>query len=816
MAGASSSSSSSSSGGKARRVRVALRVRPRKTTEQDECLALVPETASVQIPGRDGQWQEFQLDNVYGPDSTQRSIFDTNVRPMLDEALTGVNATIFAYGMTGSGKTFTIEGTAEHPGIVINTVMYLLAKRTHANDFTFSVSFFEIYCENVIDLLAAARPTSSGATAPSGNQSASGQGSLNGSGSKSLDIRTGEHGEILVVGLQSVTVGEYADFQRAYRKAAENRSVAATNLNERSSRSHLVIQIHLKRKRGPGKTGLRSKINLVDLAGSENNRRTGNTGQQLKESGAINTSLFTLGKVVDALNEGLPRVPYRESKMTRILQDSLGGKASALIIANVAGSKQFATETLSTLQFATKSRRIVNNPVVNHDAMPVPPPQPTVTSTVSSSSDRKRQLEQWQQQQGKASKRAKHHHTTNGLAPLTATTASRRPATATAAAAPGISLDDIKAYVDSANEKLHNKLKHEFLAELETKLPVAAPAPALRPPQTPPRRHLALSNPMLNMTPNTSATVTRLLLDKADTHFDAGEYPDAANKYRSALAFRLASEDRARCAAQIALCAARITAPAPLAEPARTASEPAVPSMEPAAPSTVDASPAVVRKRRKARPPRVVVLDDDDDDWMEVDAPASAPPPPPPVPAAPAPDSDGAALDLTVLATGPAARRKRKLWKGASKLSAGLASSAAPSITLSDTDEPDDAKDGDYVHIPEASPPPRGPSPPLASTKSRHSGTDQVRAAVRDAEADGVAGALLETLNSGNVEKIHALPQIGKSRAQQLVDHTTIHGRFERIEGVLGVHGFGVKLAVKLVEGFRKARAVAAGRGDAA
>ncbi|KAJ3354198.1 Kinesin-like protein kif22 [Allomyces javanicus] len=813
MAGASSSSSSSSSGGKARRVRVALRVRPRKTTEQDECLALVPETASVQIPGRDGQWQEFQLDNVYGPDSTQRAIFDTNVRPMLDEALTGVNATIFAYGMTGSGKTFTIEGTSDHPGIVINTVMYLLAKRTHANDFTFSVSFFEIYCENVIDLLAAARPTSSGAMAPSGNQSASGQGSLNGSGSKSLDIRTGEHGEILVVGLQSVTVGEYADFQRAYRKAAENRSVAATNLNERSSRSHLVIQIHLKRKRGPGKAGLRAKLNLVDLAGSENNRRTGNKGQQLKESGAINTSLFTLGKVVDALNEGLPRVPYRESKMTRILQDSLGGKASALIIANVAGSKQFATETLSTLQFATKSRKIVNNPVVNHDTAPVPPPPYSAAGATSSSSDRKRQLEQWeQQQQGKPGKRAKHHHPTSGLAPPT-TAASRKPATATAATAPGISLDDIKAYVDSANEKLHDKLKHEFLAELETKLPVAAPAPP-RPPQTPPRHHLAPSNPMLDMTPNTSATVTRLLLDKADAHFDAGEYPDAANKYRSALAFRLAPEDRARCAARIALCTARITAPAPLAEPART-TEPAASTTEPAAPTIADASPAVVRKRRKARPPRVVVLDDDDENCMEVDAPASAPPPPPPPAPAPVPEPETAALDVTVLATGPAARRKRKLWKGASRLSAGLASTAIPSITLSDTDEPDDAKDGNYVHIPEASPPPRGPSPPPVSAKSRHSGTDQVRAVVRDAEEDGVADALLETLNSGNVEKIHALPQIGKSRAQQLVDHTTIHGRFEGIEGVLAVHGFGVKLAVKLVEGFRKARA-AVGRGDAA
>ncbi|KNE70778.1 hypothetical protein AMAG_14902 [Allomyces macrogynus ATCC 38327] len=736
MAGASSSSSSSSTGGKARRVRVALRVRPRKPTEQDECLALVPESASVQIPGRDGQWQEFQLDNVYGPDTTQRAIFDANVRPMLDEALTGVNATVFAYGMTGSGKTFTIEGTAEHPGIVINTVMYLLAKRTHANDFSFSVSFFEIYCENVIDLLAATRPTSSGATAPSGNQSASGQGSLNGSGSKSLDIRTGEHGEIMVVGLQSVAVGEYGDFQRAYRKAAENRSVAATNLNERSSRSHLVIQIHLKRKRGPGKAGLRAKINLVDLAGSENNRRTGNKGQQLKESGAINTSLFTLGKVVDALNEGLPRVPYRESKMTRILQDSLGGKAAALIIANVAGSKQ--------------------------------------------------------------SKRA---------APTSA--ASRKPMTATAAAgAPGISLDDIKAYayVDSANEKLHDKLKHEFLAELETKLPVAAPAPPPRPPQTPPRHLLAPRNPMLDMTPNTSATVTRLLLDKADAHFDAGEYADAANKYRSALAFRLAPEDRARCAARIAFCAARVTAPAPLAEPAHTT--------DPAAPATVEASPAVVRKRRKARPPRVVVLDDDDEDRMEAEAPAS--PPPPPVPAAPAPESDGATVDLTVLATGPTARRKRKLWKGASKLSTGPASTTIPSITLSDTDEPNNAKDGDYVHIPEASPPPRGPSPPPASAKSRHSGTDQVRAAVRDAEADGVADALLETLNSGNVEKIHALPQIGKSRAQQLVDHTTIHGRFERIEGVLAVHGFGVKLAVKLVEGFRKARVAAVGKREAA
>ncbi|KAJ3354199.1 Kinesin-like protein kif22 [Allomyces javanicus] len=231
-------------GAKLRYVQSALRVRPRKPTEEDdECLKLVPATASVQIPRRDGQWQVFQLDNVYGPDATQRTIFDSNVCPMLDEALTGVNATVVAYGMTGSGKTFTNEGTADHPGIVINTVMYLLAKRTHANVFSFS-------------------------------------------------IWTGEEGRIVVVGLQSVEVGEYTDFQRVYRKATENRA-----------------------------TGLRAKNNIVDLAASENNRRTGNKWQQLKESAAIHTSLLTLGKVVDALNEGLPRVPYRESKLTRTLHD---------------------------------------------------------------------------------------------------------------------------------------------------------------------------------------------------------------------------------------------------------------------------------------------------------------------------------------------------------------------------------------------------------------------------------------------------------------------------------------------------------------
>lgn len=150
-----------------------------------------------------------------------------------------------------------------------------------------------------------------------------------------------------------------------FEKASQQRKTAATKLNPHSSRSHSIVLMKVEKSQQVAPfTKLSGKFYLIDLAGSEDNRRTGNEGLRLKESGAINGSLFALSQVVDSLNQGLSRIPYRNSKLTRLLQDSLGGSAHACVIANIAPERRFYSDTVNTLNFATKSRTIVNEPFV--------------------------------------------------------------------------------------------------------------------------------------------------------------------------------------------------------------------------------------------------------------------------------------------------------------------------------------------------------------------------------------------------------------------------------------------------------------------
>lgn len=196
-----------------------------------------------------------------------------------------------------------------------------------------SVSFVEIYKEKVYDLLD---------PEPKGID---------------LQIREDANRNILIAGLRSVPVGSMAAFAEPFEHAVRNRSTNATRLNAHSSRSHAIVVVHVQ-------VGHRSsKLHLIDLAGSEDNRRTDNTGDRLLESGAINRSLFVLGQVVDALNTGKGRVPYRDSKLTRLLQDSLGGSAYALMVANIAPEAASLNETSNTLHFAARTRLVHNCPV---------------------------------------------------------------------------------------------------------------------------------------------------------------------------------------------------------------------------------------------------------------------------------------------------------------------------------------------------------------------------------------------------------------------------------------------------------------------
>ncbi|XP_042364267.1 kinesin-like protein KIF22 [Plectropomus leopardus] len=333
---------------KTTRVRVAVRLRPYmgKHDEKSEGLC---------VRGLDSQnleiinWRnatetvKYHFDVFHGEQTTQQDVFLSSVKPILPHILNGQNASVFAYGPTGAGKTHTMMGSSDQPGVIPRAVraVFNMVKAKDEDegwDYSIGMSYLEIYNEKVLDLLS-----------PS---------------SQDLPIREDKDKNILIPGLTHTTISSFSDFDKHFVPASLNRTTASTKLNQRSSRSHAILLIKVVRtQRALPHRQQTGKLYLIDLAGSEDNRRTGNQGIRLKESGAINLSLFTLSKVVDSLNSGTAvRVPYRDSKLTRLLQDSLGGSAHSVMITNIAPEYKYYFDTFSALNFASKSKLIVNKP----------------------------------------------------------------------------------------------------------------------------------------------------------------------------------------------------------------------------------------------------------------------------------------------------------------------------------------------------------------------------------------------------------------------------------------------------------------------
>ncbi|XP_055089041.1 kinesin-like protein KIF22 [Symphalangus syndactylus] len=333
------------------RVRVAVRLRPfvdGTAGASDSPCVRGMDSCSLEIANWRNHQEtlKYQFDAFYGERSTQQDIYAGSVQPILRHLLEGQNASVLAYGPTGAGKTHTMLGSPEQPGVIPRALMDLLQltreEGAEGRPWALSVtmSYLEIYQEKVLDLLEPA--------------------------SGDLVIREDCRGNILIPGLTQKPITSFADFERHFLPASRNRTVGATRLNQRSSRSHAVLLVKVDQQERLAPFRQREgKLYLIDLAGSEDNRRTGNKGLRLKESGAINTSLFVLGKVVDALNQGLPRVPYRDSKLTRLLQDSLGGSAHSILIANIAPERRFYLDTVSALNFAARSKEVINRPFTN-------------------------------------------------------------------------------------------------------------------------------------------------------------------------------------------------------------------------------------------------------------------------------------------------------------------------------------------------------------------------------------------------------------------------------------------------------------------
>ena len=284
-----------------------------------------------------GKKRRFEFDRVFGPASSQAEVFE-DTKPLIRSVVDGYNVCIFAYGQTGSGKTHTMQGPAKDPGVNTRALKELFAvtqERAALEGFRFDiqVSVFEIYNDSVYDLLQSKRAA--------------------------LDVRQGADG-MDVVGGSSQPVARAEDVERIVRVGQKNRSTASTNLNEHSSRSHLLLRVRILGVNDLTGETAQGKLTLVDLAGSERLSRSGATGQAAKETAHINQSLSSLGNVISALQQGGDQhVPYRNSKLTYLLQDSLGtGGSKTLMFIQVDSQDVNVAESLQSLAFGMRVRNV--------------------------------------------------------------------------------------------------------------------------------------------------------------------------------------------------------------------------------------------------------------------------------------------------------------------------------------------------------------------------------------------------------------------------------------------------------------------------
>ncbi|XP_065183133.1 kinesin-II 85 kDa subunit-like [Sycon ciliatum] len=339
-------------------VQVAIRCRPFNDAEKAQGSTRVIKMSGQKVtihnpaPGGSGQHKdkEFFYDYCYFWDAKTDAIYDSLGAPLLNKALDGYNATIFAYGQTGSGKTYGMSGTPAEPGIIptMNSQLFERIESSPPNvEFLVTVSYLEIYQEVVYDLLN-----------PHG---------------KDMKIRQHPKLGVYVDGLAELVVRSSEDIARLQEQGNRVRRMASTEMNKTSSRSHSVFTVVVQQKEtdlDDGQSrGHRAKINLVDLAGSERADRTKAEGQTLKEGAFINKSLAALGNVINAL--AMPKkgahIPYRDSKLTRILQESLGGNCLTVMLAMVSPADVNFSETVSTLEFANRAKNIQNKSHKNED-----------------------------------------------------------------------------------------------------------------------------------------------------------------------------------------------------------------------------------------------------------------------------------------------------------------------------------------------------------------------------------------------------------------------------------------------------------------
>ncbi|CAH2353571.1 kinesin-like protein Cin8p [[Candida] railenensis] len=335
----------------------------------------------------------YTVDQVYGSQTDQASIYNQVAAPLFKDFMNGFNVTILAYGQTGTGKTYTMCGDVttdssnsnssssnskltlgEDAGIIprILSELFNELKKQDVSDYMVKVSFIELYNEELKDLL-----------------DGDNNGTNNGGKLRIYESKKSERdSSILIQNLSEVYVPNSKNGLQLLKKGLIKRKTASTKLNDVSSRSHTIFTINLYKKNGMNSDSELyriSKMNLVDLAGSENVSRSGAVNQRAKEAGNINQSLLTLGRVINCLSDSqtspealggrkksdvkkIDHIPYRESKLTRLLQDSLGGQTKTALIATISPAKVNSEETTSTLEYASRAKNIQNKPQIGQNS----------------------------------------------------------------------------------------------------------------------------------------------------------------------------------------------------------------------------------------------------------------------------------------------------------------------------------------------------------------------------------------------------------------------------------------------------------------
>uniref|UniRef100_A0A3Q1MF40 Kinesin family member 21B n=1 Tax=Bos taurus TaxID=9913 RepID=A0A3Q1MF40_BOVIN len=371
-------------------VKVAVRIRPQLSKEKIEgchiCTSVTPGEPQVLL----GKDKAFTYDFVFDLDTWQEQIYSTCVSKLVEGCFEGYNATVLAYGQTGAGKTYTmgtgfdVATAEEEQGIIPRAIAHLfggIAERKQraqeqgvaGPEFKVSAQFLELYNEEILDLFDSARD-------PDARHRKS-----------HIKIHEDASGSIYTTGVTSRLISSQEELIQCLKQGALSRTTASTQMNVQSSRSHAIFTIHLCQMRMCARPDLvneavsglpdsappaseyetlTAKFHFVDLAGSERLKRTGATGERAKEGISINCGLLALGNVISALGDQSKKVvhvPYRDSKLTRLLQDSLGGNSQTIMIACVSPSDRDFMETLNTLKYANRARNIKNKVVVNQD-----------------------------------------------------------------------------------------------------------------------------------------------------------------------------------------------------------------------------------------------------------------------------------------------------------------------------------------------------------------------------------------------------------------------------------------------------------------